>query len=312
MLRLVITHGDEEQVFAVPEGEAQRGSATANDLVVRAPGVSRRHAVLRRAPEGIEVVDLGSKNGLVAQGRRVTHAILAPGLWLQIGAAWLGVEEISGLSEESLALMLHAPSRRGASPSFTTPTLTSPGDPPKGHSPADTALALARHVAEVGAGLPGNRADLLLRIKDTLGAEGFASFERTRRGKLRMWESTDGLLPEDSRLLTSLVTDIRPSVPDQVVLTRKGRLLLAGRETWFLGAKFAEDSLAREGWRKDLLRFLVHQFFLPVRSLDEVNSSEAVRVLSLAGGNKRKTALLLGVSPGTLYKLLTGRSVPKR
>lgn len=310
MLRLVVMHGDEEQVFAAPEGEARLGSASANDLVVRALGVSRRHALLRRAPEGIEVEDLGSKNGLVAQGQRVTRAILAPGLWLQIGAAWLGVEEISGVSEASLALMLHAPSKRGVPPSCTTTTLTSLGDP-KGHSLADAALALACHIAEIGVGLPGNRADLLLRIKNTLGAEGFVSFERVRGGKLRTWESTGEFLPEDNSLFASLAADIHPSSPDQVVLARNRRLLLAGRGTWFLGAKFAEDSLAREGWRKDLLRFLVHQFFLPVRSLDEVNSSEAVRVLSLAGGNKRKTALLLGVSPGTLYKLLTGRGVNK-
>ncbi len=310
MLRLVITHSDEELVFAVPEGEAQLGSASGNDLVVRAPGVSRRHARLRRVPKGIEVVDLGSKNGLVVQGQRVPRTTLTPGLWLQIGAAWLGVEEISGVSKESLALMFHASSRRGGSPSFTTTTLTSSGDL-KRCSPADAALALACHIAEAGAGLPGNRADILLRIKDTLGAEWFASFERTQRGKLRLWESTGEFSPEENRVLASFVADTRATASDQVVLTRKGRLLLAGRDAWFLGATFAEESLAREGWRKDLLRFLVHQFFLPVRSLDEVNSSEAARVLSLARGNKRKTALLLGVSPGTLYKFLTGRGATK-
>ncbi|HEX4960629.1 MAG TPA: FHA domain-containing protein [Thermoanaerobaculia bacterium] len=309
MLRLVVTHGNEEQVFAVPEGEAHLGSAPENDLVVRAPGVSRRHALVRPSPGGVEVVDLGSKNGLVAQDRRVTRAILTPGLWLQIGAAWFGVEEISA-SEESLAFMLHPPSTRAAHPPFTTATLGSEGDLTS-RSPADIALALACQIVETGAGLPGARADLLVRIKDTLGAEAFASFERTRRGKLLLWEGIGEFLPEDMGLLGSLAADVRSSARELVVLTRKGRLLLAGREAWFLAAKFPEESLTREGWRKDLLRFLMHQFFLPVRSLDDLTSSEASRVLALAKGNKKKAALLLGVSRGTLYNLLTRRSTPK-
>ncbi|MBW8879236.1 MAG: FHA domain-containing protein [Acidobacteria bacterium] len=310
MLRLVVTHGNEEQVFAVPEGEAKLGSAPENDLVVRAPGISRRHALVRRLPEGIEVVDLGSKNGLVVGGQRVASAILTPGEWLQIGTAWLGVEEISA-SEESLALMIHSPSRRAAHPSFTTATLGSPEDLAS-RGPADAALALAYRIVETGAGLPKARADLLAEIRDTLGAEVLASFERTRGGKLLIWEATGEFLPEDTALLASLAADAHVSDPERVVLTWQGRLLLAGRGAWLLGAKFPEESLAREGWRKDLLRFLAHQLFLPVRNLDDVNSSEASRVLALAKGNKKKAALLLGVSRGTLYKLLTRRSVPKR
>jgi hypothetical protein len=305
MLRLVITHGNEEQVFAVPEREAKLGSASENDLVVRAQGVSRHHALLRRAPGGVEVVDLGSKNRLVVEGRRVAEAILVPGQWLQIGAAWLGVEEISA-SHEALALMLHASSKR-ADPGPTTETLLSRGS----LAPADTAWALACHIAEAGAGLPGARTDLLARVKDTLGAEAFASFERTRSGKLVIWETSGEFAPEDTRLLASFAIDARASSREQVTLTREGRLLLAGRDVWFLGARFPEESLAREGWRKDLLRFLVHQFFSPVRSLDEVNASEASRVLALARGNKRKAAALLGVSRGTLYSLLGRRSNPK-
>lgn len=309
MLRLVITHGNEEQVFAVPEREAKLGSAPENDLVVRAPGVSRRHAILRRARGGVEVVDLGSKNRLVVEGQRVTQATLIPGQWLQIGAAWLGVEEISA-SHESLAYMLHASSKRVVPAPFTTETLASPGKLASG-SPVDAALALACYIAEAGTGLPGARTDLLVRIKDTLEAEVFASFERTRRGKLVVWESTGEFLPEDMGLLVPLAADAHASSREEVTLTWNGRLLLAGRDVWFLGAKFPDQSLAQKGWRKDLLRFLVHQFFSPVRSLDDVNAAEASRVLALAKGNKRKAALLLGVSRGTLYSLLSRRSAPK-
>src|SRR5947199_4068765 len=168
MLRLVVTHGNEEQVFAVPEGEARLGSAPDMDLVVRASGVSRRHALVRYLPGGIEVVDLGSKNGLLVEGQRVAHAILTPGEWLQIGTAWLGIEEISA-SEESLALMIHSPLRRAVHPSRTTLSLGSSEDLAS-RGPADTALALAYRIVETGAGLPGARADFLAEIKDTLGA----------------------------------------------------------------------------------------------------------------------------------------------
>jgi hypothetical protein len=247
-------------------------------------------------------MDLGSKNGLVVHGERVTRAALAPGDWLQLGAAWLGIEEISG-SAEALAFMLQTSSGRGVSPPCTTTTLTSPGNLTS-RAPADAALALACHIAEMGVGFPEERGDLLLRIKDTLGAVGFASFERTRRGKLLMWERAGEFSPGDMRILTALAADTSSSRRERVALARREGLLLAGREAWFLGATFVDEALAREGWRKDLLRFLVHQFFSPVRRLDEVDAAEASRVLGLAKGNKRQTATLLDISPGKLYKLL--------
>jgi len=166
---------------------------------------------------------------------------------------------------------------------------------------------LAYHIAQRGVALPGKRADLLIRIKATLGAEVFLCFERRRSGGLRILESEGPLLSTDSHVLATLAADASASPSRQVTLKRSGAFLAAGRGPWFLGAKFAEESLARAGWRKDFFRFLAHRFFLPVRSLDDLNTSEAQRVLALTGGNKRKTAGLLGISPGTLYKLLAHR-----
>ncbi len=309
MYRLLATHGYEEQVFPVPESEAGLGSAPENAIVLRATGVSRRHALVRCRPEGIEVLDLGSKNGLFVEGRRVKRAILTPGLRLQIGAAWLEVEEVSS-SQAALELMLQGSSEQVPHPPSMTPIVQAGADQRR-LSPADGALALAYHIAQVGVGLPGRRTDLLARIKAALGAETLASFERTRRGILRILESEGGLSPEETRLLSSLAEGAQSSIPEQTLLKRTGRLLLAGREPWFVGARFAEEALAREGWRKDFLRFLAHELFAPVRNLDHLNASEAARVLALARGNKRRTAALLGISPGTLYKLLRRRSSPK-
>ncbi|HEV2853701.1 MAG TPA: FHA domain-containing protein [Thermoanaerobaculia bacterium] len=309
MYRLLATYGYEEQVFPVPESEARLGSASENDIVLRATGVSRRHALVRRFPEGVEVLDLGSKNGLFIAGRRVKRAVLTPGLRLQIGTAWLEVEAVS--SSEAVLFMLQDSLEELPHSPFITPIVQAGADQRK-LSPADAALALAYHIAQVGVGLPGRRTDLLARIKATLGAEALASFEKTRRGILRILESEGGFSPEETRLLGSLAEGARSSIPEQTILKRTGGLLLAGREPWFLGARLAEEALAREGWRKDFLRFLAQELFAPVRNLDQLNASEAARVLALARGNKRRTAALLGISPGTLYKLLDRRSSPKR
>ena len=309
MYRLLATHGYEEQVFPVPESEARLGSALENDIVLRATGVSRRHGLVRRLPEGVEILDLSSKNGLFVEGRRVKRAVLTPGLRLQIGAAWLEVEEVSS-SEAVLFMLQDSPEQPSYQPSMTA--IVQARVDPQSLSPADAALALAYHIGQVGVGLPGRRVDLLARIKATLGAEAFVSFDRTRHGVLRILEGEGRFSPEDTKLLASLAADARVAFPGQILLKRAGRLLLAGREPWFLGAGFSDDSFSQEGWRKDFLRFIAHQFFAPVRNLDDLSSAEACRVLALARGNKRRTASLLGVSPGTLYKLLSGCSRLKR
>lgn len=310
MLRLLVIYGHSEQAFAIPQGEAHLGSAPENDIVVRVPGVSRRHALVRRCPGGIEITDLGSKNGLLVGGQRVPRTILTPGLRLQIGAAWFTVEEIS-TTGEVLAGLLQDSSEKKAYPSPGTAT-PEPIEDVERVTPDKAVLALAYHITQVGAGLPGTRADLLARIKATLQAEAFASFERISRGRLRILENVGEFSSEDTRLLASVAEDLGSPQHEQVVLKRIGSLLLTGRDAWFLGVRFTEEDVAREGWRKDFLRFLAHKFFLPVRSLDEVDAEEASRVLALVRGNKKRTATLLDISRGTLYKLLTDRSTPKR
>lgn len=309
MLRLLVIHDHEEQVFAVPETVAKLGSAPENDIVVPVLGVSRRHALLRRTRGGVEVVDLRSKNGLLIHGERAPRAILTPGLKLQIGTAWLEVEEISS-SEEALALMVsHSPGR--SRPFLSTVTAELRGDR-ESRSPADSVLTLTNHITRVSVGLPGKRTDLLVRIRATLGAEAFASFERTENERLRICESVGKFVSEDTKLLASITADARTAVPQEVVLKRAGHLLLAGRDVWFLGARFTEEPLARETWRKDFLRFLADQFFAPVRALDDLEASEAARVLTLARGNKKRAAELLDISRGTLYKLLARSRVVRR
>ncbi|MEM7154247.1 MAG: sigma 54-interacting transcriptional regulator [Myxococcota bacterium] len=78
------------------------GTAQGNHLQLGDPTVSRYHAELSPAPEGIEVVDCGSTNGIVAHGVRVHRAIVAPGSRLRLGASVIQVAEGDAVTVEVL------------------------------------------------------------------------------------------------------------------------------------------------------------------------------------------------------------------
>ncbi|MFC6150011.1 MULTISPECIES: DUF3662 and FHA domain-containing protein [Mumia] len=65
------------------------GRGTEAQLRINDPGVSRRHAQVRLTVEGagvrVAIEDLGSTNGIVVDGRRVSHAVLSDGSRIQLG-----------------------------------------------------------------------------------------------------------------------------------------------------------------------------------------------------------------------------------
>jgi hypothetical protein len=61
------------------------GSIDGNTIVLADPGVSRKHAGIRRDAGGYEVADLGSTNGIYVNGHRVPKHRLAPGDIIRIG-----------------------------------------------------------------------------------------------------------------------------------------------------------------------------------------------------------------------------------
>jgi hypothetical protein len=66
------------------------GRGTDADIQINDPGVSRRHAEIRLMPEGpdgvrVVMVDLGSTNGTLVNGRRATEAELVDGSTVRIG-----------------------------------------------------------------------------------------------------------------------------------------------------------------------------------------------------------------------------------
>src|SRR5262244_2440249 len=63
------------------------GSAKMTDVVVGDSTVSRLHAELDPRPDGLWVRDLGSRNGTVVEGVRVTAGLVPEGGTVRLGAA---------------------------------------------------------------------------------------------------------------------------------------------------------------------------------------------------------------------------------
>ena len=77
------------------------GRGTDADIQVNDPGVSRRHAEIRLMPEGpdgvrVVVVDLGSTNGTLVNGRRTSESELTDGSTIKIGTTELTLRITSG------------------------------------------------------------------------------------------------------------------------------------------------------------------------------------------------------------------------
>lgn len=87
---------------------ATLGTARDNDLVLTDPTVSGYHARLSAVKSGIQIEDLGSKNGTTVNGVRVERGIAAPGALIEIGQTRLAIE--AGLP---LTVELHAEDRLG-------------------------------------------------------------------------------------------------------------------------------------------------------------------------------------------------------
>lgn len=77
---------------ALRNGRLFIGRDAANDVVLPAPYVSRRHAVLLVAETGAYVVDLRSRNGTLVNGRTVQDEALVPGDQITIGGYSLRFE----------------------------------------------------------------------------------------------------------------------------------------------------------------------------------------------------------------------------
>ena len=84
--RLVVVEGEADPATAViGEEPLVIGRSREADIRVEDDAVSRRHAQVERTEKGILIVDLGSHNGVLVNGKKVKKKILKPGDTVQIG-----------------------------------------------------------------------------------------------------------------------------------------------------------------------------------------------------------------------------------
>ena len=92
----------------------------AADLVIEDPQVSRRHASVRPAGDGLEIEDLGSLNGTWVNGARVTGKVrLALGDQVRVGDSFFEVEAEATAGRA-------APTEAGQAPAPAPPLAFSP------------------------------------------------------------------------------------------------------------------------------------------------------------------------------------------
>ena len=108
----VVAGADAGRVVAVESDLTYIGRATSCALVLPDPGVSRRHACLRRTDTSFVIEDLGSKNGVFVHGERIRSRVLSEGDAFEIGPnVVLRLARMSDV-EERLARQLYESSMR--------------------------------------------------------------------------------------------------------------------------------------------------------------------------------------------------------
>jgi DNA-binding NtrC family response regulator len=96
-------------------GSCVVGAGEDADLILEDETVSRRHVELKLVPEGVEVIDLGSRNGTFYLGQRVQHMVLAPGSKIRLGRVELDLEADNSALAAQLSSTNHYGSLRGGS-----------------------------------------------------------------------------------------------------------------------------------------------------------------------------------------------------
>jgi pSer/pThr/pTyr-binding forkhead associated (FHA) protein len=92
----------EEKEFLLAKASVTLGRATINEIVLLDSRVSRHHARIDKGDTGFTLVDLGSSNGTLLNGKRVTSSPLAPGDVIKLGDTILRFESGPPLKEPDI------------------------------------------------------------------------------------------------------------------------------------------------------------------------------------------------------------------
>jgi DNA-binding NtrC family response regulator len=159
--RLNVVRGARPQRFLLPMGSVVLGSAEDCDLVLLDPTVSRRHLRLSVDADGVEVEDLGSRNGAAVDGRRLQdRQRLHEHARLRIGDIELQLSAVSSADAEAVT---------AAVAGSATPVMLGPPEATLGLAPLtgfcrdDLPALLAALAHQDGASFPARLVDALCR-----------------------------------------------------------------------------------------------------------------------------------------------------
>ncbi len=115
---LVVTDGASRGVrLTITRGSVVVGSDPSCDLVIEDPTVSGRHATIGVVPAGVQVKDLGSRNGTRYLGAKIESATVSTGSEIKFGRTRVQVtvptvSEPEGELDETLGLLGQSPSMK--------------------------------------------------------------------------------------------------------------------------------------------------------------------------------------------------------
>src|ERR1035437_4046332 len=168
LLQLVARFERRVLFFPVPDREVRVGSSPENDIVIPFPGVSRTHAVIRPHRGQLEIVDAGSTNGLLVDGKPLASSTLEPNRPVKLGQVSLTLEEVPAREVElAVDFGRPAPETRPGAGGITEHRSSSGGEA------ATSAVRLLRDLdAACEKGGPGGRETLrfLPETRRVLGA----------------------------------------------------------------------------------------------------------------------------------------------
>ncbi len=201
--RLRVESAEGIRTFPLREGETCRlGASRDNEVALtKIPGISRRHAELRLEGGGLRIRDLGSKNRLLFEGERRRQVLLHPGMAVQIGKAFVSLEELP-ISEVEIAITLDGSPEIAATPATGTDPVQS------GSRTAAAALAFVRQAQKSRWLEDEERRRFLARARELLGACSMLRFPAAvdhSSTTLIIKEASGSLPPEElSRHLAEL------------------------------------------------------------------------------------------------------------
>jgi transcriptional regulator with GAF, ATPase, and Fis domain len=99
----VVSGPDAPLAFDSTSSTVTVGTARGEDVFLTDRCVSRHHCVIRVEDDGLLCEDLGSTNGTLVAGRRVSSAVLAPGDSITVGETVIVVDALDGTISEPLS-----------------------------------------------------------------------------------------------------------------------------------------------------------------------------------------------------------------